>query len=230
MTTNLLLRSQQNELHREIQRLRVPASDFKWQEELSQFSREVNVAVLVHVPTKFDLVFDKEKNASSWFAVASPHDEMIGRGYLGRAGDWQSMFEIAKGWLAVVAKEHFEPNLWHLNDVERALGAPAFDEMDNRKFSEIELSRIESALVELKAFLVATSGHTGEQNSFITLRLTHLEDASKRLGRKDWITLAMGTLTNIIVGVALAPDAARELLRNAGALLGWVASGALSLP
>ena len=62
------------------------------------------------------------------------------------------MFQIAKGWLAVVAKEHFEPNLWHLNDVERALGAPAFDEMDNQKFSEIELSRIESALAELKAF------------------------------------------------------------------------------
>ena len=78
--------------------------------------------------------------------------------------------------------------------------------------------------------MVATAGHTEEKNSFITLRLTHLEDASKRLGRKDWITLAMGTLTNIIVGVALAPDAARELLRNAGALLGWVASGALSLP
>ena len=40
----------------------------------------------------------------------------------------------------------------------------------------------------------------------------------------------MGTLTNIVVGAALAPEAARELLRTAGALLGWVVGGIHLLP
>lgn len=229
MTTNLLLRTQQNDIYREIQRLEMSPPDFAWREEESRYLRDRAVPVLVHSPTEFDFVFDTS-NQDRWVAFSSPHLEQIGRGHVGKANDWQSMLEIAKSWLVIVAKEHFEPYLWRLNESEGTLSAPLFDALDNRKFTEVELARISSALSEIRAFLVATSGCTTEQLSFVDSRLTHLEEASKRLGRKDWITLAMGALTNIVVGIALAPEAARELLRTANSLLGWVASGALSLP
>jgi len=118
----------------------------------------------------------------------------------------------------------------HLESNDKALVAEDLSEFENSSFSPNEQVRISSAIVELKSFLLSTQQHSPEHIQFIEERLNHLDESSKRLGRKDWITLAMGTLTNIIVGVALAPDAAREFVRNAGLLLGWIVGSAHLLP
>jgi hypothetical protein len=76
-------------------------------------------------------------------------------------------------------------------------------------------------------FLIRRAGETAAlqvQLRFINARLAYLEDASKRLGRKDWMTIAVGIVTNIVVGAAFAPDTARELFRMAGQLFGWISS------
>lgn len=132
--------------------------------------------------------------------------------------------------MAVVRREYLEPDLWELAQDDKRLIADNIDDFNNSPFSADEQRRISGAINELREFILSSSSYTESQCQFIEARLQHLEEASKRLGRKDWITLAMGTLTNIVVGVVLAPDAARELLRTAGALLGWIVGSVHLIP
>lgn len=130
--------------------------------------------------------------------------------------------EMVRQWLDDVSTEHIEPDLWRTNEDERAVISQNFEETGNAPFTPMEQTRIYVAVNEIKEFLISTGEYSGTQLQFIEHRLAHLEDSSKRLGRKDWIMLAMGTLTNIIVGVSLAPEATREFIRTANALLGWI--------
>ena len=59
------------------------------------------------------------------------------------------------------------------------------------------------------------------------MQLKYLSESSKRQGRKDWFHTAIGVLFTIIIGLSLAPDQARELLRFATSVLKQIISGAL---
>jgi hypothetical protein len=64
---------------------------------------------------------------------------------------------------------------------------------------------------------------------FLGRKLDDLAAAATRMGRKDWINLAVGMLTNTIVGAALNPDAAKLLFQAAGAALSWLWGSTLHL-
>lgn len=115
---------------------------------------------------------------------------------------------------ANVQREYLEPDMWELSASDKKLVAGDIDDIDNSFFSVDEKSQIERCRkIGTIEYPKSDKTHSPDQIAFIDSRLKHLEDAANRLGRKDWITLAMGTLANIVVGVALAPEAVRELLR-----------------
>ena len=61
---------------------------------------------------------------------------------------------------------------------------------------------------------------TGDQNQFVRDKLSYLADAAKRQRSADWIHTSIGVLVTIMMGLALAPDEARELLLLTKNLLG----------
>jgi hypothetical protein len=92
-----------------------------------------------------------------------------------------------------------------------------------------ELSRIAADLEQVRLAISGRSDVTPEQLEYISRKLDEMRSASERLGRKDWMNLAVGTLTSVIVTTALDPTVARALIAAAGTALSWLFGGSLKL-
>lgn len=225
-----LLRSQRNELFIVTKESGLDPTDFAWSEVKTRWHEngQEPVEALTHKPTGYQFVFDRYKGKAN--PRFTPSSSQVKEVDPGEQGSWQEVFTLFREWLVAVRSEYLEPDLWEQTKTDSRLVAPSLDEVGNEPFSEEEKKRISASIHELLQFVTKTATHTPAQLEFVATRLQHLEEASHRLGRKDWITLAMGTLTNIVVGVALSPDAAKELLRTAGSLLGWIVGNFPLLP
>ncbi len=82
---------------------------------------------------------------------------------------------------------------------------------ENVAFSTAELSEIAELLHSVNEHLRNTAALTEGELSLIADKLSYLEEAAHRQGKKDWIHTAIGVVATISVGVGLAPDQARAL-------------------
>lgn len=111
----------------------------------------------------------------------------------------------------------------------RGLSAAYAAETSNSAFAEDESARIGQDLAKVAAEMAKRSDVTPAQIAMLATKLDEIAEASTRLGRKDWIMFVAGTMTNIVVGAALAPDAARALFTLLNSHLAWVFQNALRL-
>lgn len=225
-----LLKSQKNHVFMLIKEVGFSPLEFEWGETNGRWDSNADGSVeeLTHVSTGFYFVFDRRgRSANPRFF---PGDDRKAEFDCGRVASSEDVSFELRHWLSIVKNEIDEPDLWLLAKEDKKLIAANIDDLENAPFTASEQQRIGTAITEIHAFLKVSGEHSHADLEFIQSRLNHLAEASSRLGRKDWITLAMGTLTNIALGVALAPEAARELVRTAGALLGWVVGHVPLLP
>jgi hypothetical protein len=110
-------------------------------------------------------------------------------------------------------KEVDVPDLWSSIGQEKTAASSA--SLDNRPFTAAEQNLIATKLDEIKAYLLEGQEFAAEQAATVEREFAYLKESSRRLGRKDWLNILHGGLITVIVGVALAPDAARALLRLA---------------
>ena len=100
-------------------------------------------------------------------------------------------------------------------------------EPSNTAFSEEELTRISESLNKIHLQLEERDDITSEQMDLISRKLAEMQEAATRLGRRDWMNLAVGTLTTAAVSAALSPEVSRALFRAADVALSWMFSGAV---
>jgi hypothetical protein len=107
-------------------------------------------------------------------------------------------------------------DLWVTVAEENVLSATASSaSLDNSPFTAAEQLLIATRLNEIKTYLLEGQQFAAEQAKFIERRFEYFMESSTRMGRKDWLNVLFPGLFTVIVGVALAPDAARLLLRLA---------------
>lgn len=99
----------------------------------------------------------------------------------------------------------------------------------NSAFSPGELRQLSESLQRIRTEISQRSDVTPPQLDLISRKLDEMQDAASRLGRRDWMNLAIGTLTGIVVNAALGPEVGRALFRAADAALSWLFSGGLKL-
>jgi len=100
----------------------------------------------------------------------------------------------------------------------------------NTPFSEAELKRVEASLAEIRKAVMASQSLTVEKLDRIDANLEYLKESAERLGRKDWLNVAVSVVINIITTAAVPPDTARHILTVAGTVLNWVLGGSPLLP
>ncbi len=100
---------------------------------------------------------------------------------------------------------------------------------ENIPFSRTEIEQITASLDDIGATMANRSDIKPEQLKYLEEKLDEMLEASERLGRKDWVNYAIGTLTSIVVTAAFDPAAAKALLQTAGAALGWIFGGGFKL-
>lgn len=134
---------------------------------------------------------------------------------------WSAVLEEVESWaraaqrlnqaeIDAAAAEADLPDLWELGfDPEAAsLVAAVNGSNDNRAFTAAEQAEIASQIRAIKELLSRNSELTAEQLSRIDARLDEVEEASHRLGRKDWIMLFGGGVFALILADAIPPDVA----------------------
>jgi hypothetical protein len=135
------------------------------------------------------------------------------------------------GEVSPYLEEQAVPDLWTEIAKEKALSAAADQTIAIQvSFTDDDYQHLADSLNEIKQYLIRTASLTEAQIELISSRLNYLLEASKRMGRKDLLILAMGVLVNIVIAASLPPDTARELLKIAGNVLAWLFPGQPALP
>jgi hypothetical protein len=227
MRASLILRSQANEVFNAIRQSGLDPTQFAWSTQYGWLNQELVVSRLTHTPSGFYYTFDFS-DQGHW-AEFSPGEHKVVQ--TAHPGAWSQQLGYVGLWLTYLKREIEAPDLWAAIRTETDLIlAGGTSEQDNAPFTPGERQRIGENLRELRDYARATYQLSADQAQFINARLAYLEEASERVGRKDWLILAAGVLVNIVVGAALAPEAAKDLLRFAGRVLGWLIGAHPLLP
>jgi hypothetical protein len=128
---------------------------------------------------------------------------------------WDSLLAGFDDWLTCLTGELKIPDLWATISGDTQLIKLAADQ-DNRPFTPDDQLQFKKALDEIKTYLIKSHNLTGARLETVEGRLSYLEEAATRMGRKDVIHIAIGVLANIATGLLLDADGTRELFRFAG--------------
>lgn len=100
---------------------------------------------------------------------------------------------------------------------------------NNSPFNEQELVRIQQSIVLIKDQLQCSSSFVPEQFGLISRKLDEIQEASRRMGRKDWINYVAGSLTTVCASAAFAPEVTKGLFRIINNAFTWLFANAWSL-
>jgi hypothetical protein len=228
MSDRLILKSQANEVLEAIQAAGLQPADFLWVKRSSKHLTQVDISVIAHSPTNYFYAFDFAQKGTHWSSFSPGAEATIEEHH---PGGWREQMHYVRGWLNNLKREVDTPDLWAAIGNEKALVRAAVEENTSQSpFTSAERDKLAEGLKELKAYMQATYQLTSDQISYISDRFDYLEEASGRLNRKDWLMLAIGVITNIVIGAALAPSAARDLFRLAGQMFAWILGHTPQLP
>lgn len=219
------LRSQKNWMHQALQQAGFDPGDFR-PLKLRDGEHGGELLGWGHLPSRFYFVTaqgysyeDLYANFDGgWKVVHSPgagaqKDEEIVR-------DWEHVQIAFQNWLTYLRREVSQPDLWaQARDERLLLDVAASDEQENTPFSSDERRAIRDALRQVQAFLLEHHAVTQDKIDFVSRQIVYLEEASERMGRKDWLNVVFSTLLGIAATLALESQAMRSLFQLAGRLL-----------
>lgn len=81
----------------------------------------------------------------------------------------------------------------------------------NTSFTQDEQRQISAQLREIKEQLKERFELTGEQLEKINERLDEAEEASKRMGRKDWLIYFLGTISALTIAATVVPGVGEHI-------------------
>ncbi|MEP6833417.1 MAG: hypothetical protein ABJB74_08480 [Gemmatimonas sp.] len=228
MRIHELLPTQRNEIFLQIKKSGLHPGAFEWYEVGSAFTNGILVPQLQYSDTKFVFRFDRHGDRP--WSVYSPAETELTK--LVRGDNWWHTEYAVSEWLSCLKREVEAPDLWRgIRDNKAMFGGNIGSKLVSEEvFTRDERLRIATSVGQIQSFAAKTLKKDRDRLAFIEDRLQYIVESSERLGRKDWMNLTIGVLTNIAVGAALAPDAAREFLQIAASALGWVFQGLPLLP
>jgi hypothetical protein len=216
-----LLTSQQDAVFDIVRGKGFDPSDFEWARVVGRVYGG-SVPRLIHGPTRSEFIFDFNPENKTHYGEWSPGEGQARDDAY--AGDWGSMQGYIIHWLDNVERERSAPNFWAQLGKQRELLAatePKGDK-DNTPFSLEEQAQIAAQLNEIKELLVKTHG---ADRGALEGRVENLVKASTRLGRRDWLTIFLGTMFTWTLEGLVPPEGLREALMIAAHGLGHLFGG-----
>lgn len=129
------------------------------------------------------------------------------------AVEWFDLMARLGRWVDEVRYEMDTPDLWtELRRVPQVLAVSQTPDASNAPFTPNEQSEISRSLDEIKKLVRERFELTGEQLAVIDQRLDDAEEASKRLGRKDWAMMFYGGVVSTFMTDAVPPNVIQIVL------------------
>jgi hypothetical protein len=129
-------------------------------------------------------------------------------------------------WLKNLHHELDERDLWGELVAQRSAlqAGPAAD--DNTPFTTNERQQITETLARVEVEIARSRSLSAEQARVLHEILEEMRAAAERLGRKDWLMLALGILASLIISAAFAPEEAGAMAQQVWKDLAWLAAHA----
>jgi len=218
MTDLTLRRTEKNQVFIQIKEQSLNHGEFEWCEAEAPrglYSDASLVSVLKHVPTGYFFGF------YDTYVTMSPGGQRKTESLL--AIGFVLKLEMLKEWLFRVRIEHRTLDLWATVAQEKALSsAVASTVVANPPFTPAEQKLIASKLDEITGFLVERQDFSEEQFETVNREIEYLKEASRRFGRKDWLTMLLGGLFSLILTLSVTPETAKGLMKLAGEAFQWL--------
>jgi hypothetical protein len=133
---------------------------------------------------------------------------------------WTDVLGYITNWArsianSIEARQRYErtPDLWdELYQARDYSTAARGESIENTPFTSTEQARIYDQILQLKLYIKNTYELSSEQMSHVDARLDQAEQASHRIGRKDWILLFNGAVFSLILSDLIPPQAAQHIL------------------
>jgi hypothetical protein len=161
------------------------------------------------------------------------HDHYICRSQIGEdepkqygAGNWEGVPPLIQQWASGV-KRYAEisaqiPDLWaELQRNKEFLTDARYDNDENMPFSPDEQAVITQGLRAIKEDSQQKYSLTDDQMEHFAAKLDEIEEASRRIGRKDWVLLFYGALFSLGITNVLSSDAVYHILGSFLQSLGY---------
>lgn len=155
----------------------------------------------------FYFVFFNNNYINSLVANYSPGDEQV----LDTTSDisFNDGLIYFRDWLHYLQREVSAPNLWKKFKTEIST-IEFINNFNNQKFSFSEYTEIVNKIELLKNNLSSIPLILNQQDE-ILLRLDHLNETAKDLGKFDWINLFVGTIVSAVIQLNVTPENANAL-------------------
>lgn len=213
---HLILRTQANGIFEDIQKLGLNPSEFEWLETESGGGRRV-ISVLSHKPTGYYFAFELQE-VGGHLAKMSPGQESPVE--YDHTRSWANQYRRVGQWLASLKKEYEAPDLWGAVALEAKLAeAAAAEGDDNAPLTPEELDQVSGQLDEIRQYVISTHNLVEEHAEFVNRRFDYLDDALKRMGRRDWLHTLIGVLFTVVTAVSMSAEETREIFRFAAVSL-----------
>ena len=210
MAQRLILKSHANEVLLLIYHEGLAPSQFEWEERSSKHADNLEVSALIHRPTGYYFLFDFYGSTSEHWAEFSPASGSPLHSV--HAGSWEFQRDYVLAWITFLKREIEAPDLWGAICQEMKLAEATISvDIPNTPFSPEERETILEQLDEIEAHVLDTHSLAADQAKFLKKQLSYLKESSSRLGRKDWLTLALGAVVSVAISVG--PDIGRNLFQ-----------------
>ncbi len=204
-----LLPSQTNDVLRTIQLAELDPNEFYWREVIGNFSTEP-VPAIVHAPTRYFFMFDWDRQHVASYSPGgdSPTETF-------RTTSWENQLGAVGKWLLYLAREYHAPDLWGELEKQRKLAAATAEPNDaeeDRPFLVEEQALVARQLDEIKELLIRNEQLDTEGQRRLEAGIEHLKDASRRMGRREWLTIFYGTVFSWALSGLVSPDNVRQAI------------------
>ncbi len=173
---------------------------------------------------RFKPPFSVGANWGGWYDF-----DAIERVFKSWLGDSVKKYLAYLAYQAEEAEDQIIPDLWA--QLDSSSNSPVASQViQNTLFSSEEQKRISESLNEFAEEIKRREILTKEQLNLLNERIEYLVEASKRLGRKDWLAAAAGALIGYTFQVGLTANVATQIIHLAGEAIRWIGHTPLLLP
>lgn len=207
MSSRLLV-SQRDQVFEVLVRLGLDPSEFEW---VMWRDREYGPDSdrLEHIDSGFYFLFQWFHQQEQFGGRCSPGSD--GPNKTIYPAPWPTVFKAVTAWLRDVSREISSPNYWEsARDGFRSLAQPGA--LDDEAFHPEEVEAISLRLSAIEERLLAAPELSPEDRRTIQEGFGDLKGAFKTLGRRQWLTFAMGWIVKIGMMLALTQPEFQHLV------------------
>lgn len=218
MIIHKLLKSQKNNIFEILRVAGLEPANFSWIDSVLQSTDRVTPR-LKYLDGEYYFRFDMFEGGHC--CTFSPGEEEIVQWE--KPGSWENQIHYVRVWIRCLKREIDAPDLWaEMEKYKTSVSIALPEQLLNEPIPANEAEKISEQLSSLADKIEKQFELTNEQNQFVRSKLNYLAEAAKRQRSMDWAHTLIGVSVTIAMGLALAPDQAKELwelMRRLGELI-----------